>query len=68
GTRFRYDSTSIEVLSRLVEVVGKLPFEQFLQQRIFRPLDMRDTGFVVPARDRARVVELTTMGEHGDLV
>jgi CubicO group peptidase (beta-lactamase class C family) len=68
GTRFRYDSTSIEVLSRLVEVVGGLPFEQFLQQRIFRPLAMADTGFVVPARDRARVVELTTMGEHGDLV
>lgn len=68
GTRFRYDSTSIEVLSRVVEVVGGLPFEQFLQQRVFGPLDMRDTGFVVPVRDRARVVALTTMGEHGDLV
>lgn len=68
GTRFRYDSTSIEVLSRLVEVVGGQPFEQFLQQRLFDPLDMRDTGFVVPAAERARVVELTTMGGHGDLV
>lgn len=68
GTRFRYDSTSIEVLSRLVEVVAGQPFEQFLQQRIFTPLQMRDTGFQVPARERARVVVLTTMGEHGDLV
>ena len=68
GTRFRYDSTSLEVLSRLVEVVAGQPFEQVLQRRIFTPLQMRDTGFQVPARDRGRVVELTTMGEHGDLV
>lgn len=68
GTRFRYDSTSIEVLSRLVEVVAGQPFEQFLQQRIFTPLAMHDTGFQVPPGDRKRVVELTTMGGHGDLV
>lgn len=68
GTRFRYDSTSIEVLARLVEVVGGMPFEQFLQQRIFSPLAMRDTHFAVPVRDRARVVELTTTSGQGERV
>ncbi|MGV8960193.1 MAG: serine hydrolase domain-containing protein [Stenotrophomonas sp.] len=68
GTRFRYDSTSTETLSRLVEVVAGMPFEQFLQQRIFAPLGMVDTGFEVPLAQRARVVELTTMGADGTLV
>ncbi len=68
GTRFRYDSTSTETLSRLVEVASGMPFEQFLQQRIFVPLGMRDTGFGVPAAQRARVVELTAMGADGALV
>jgi CubicO group peptidase (beta-lactamase class C family) len=68
GTRFRYDSTSTETLSRLVEVVAGMPFEQFLQQRIFTPLGMLDTGFEVPPAQRARVVELTTMGDDATLV
>lgn len=68
GTRFRYDSTSTETLSRLVEVTAGMPFEQFLQQRIFDPLEMRDTGFEVPAAQRARVVELSVMGTNGTLM
>lgn len=68
GSRFRYDSTSTETLSRLVEVVAGQPFEQFLQQRIFAPLEMHDTGFEVPVEQRARVVDLTVMGADGALV
>lgn len=67
GTRFCYDSTSTETLSRLVEVVAGIPFEQFLQQRIFEPLAMHDTGFEVPPAQRARVVELSVMGADGKL-
>lgn len=65
GSRFRYDSTSTEVLARLVEVAGAAPLAQQLQTRIFDPLGMLDTGFQVPAAKRARIVELTTMGAHG---
>lgn len=68
GTRFRYDSTSTEVLSRLVEVASGMPFETFLQQRIFTPLDMRDTGFEVPGPQRGHVADLATMDAQGDLV
>jgi CubicO group peptidase (beta-lactamase class C family) len=47
GVKFHY-GVSIDVLGRLVEVVGGMPFGDFLRQRIFEPLQMKDTGFFVP--------------------
>lgn len=67
-TRFGYDGASLELLARLVEVVSKQSFAQFLQERIFAPLAMHDTGFSVPANQRGRIVDLTTMGDKGKLV
>lgn len=67
GTRFGYDGASLELLARVVEVVSGQPFERFLQERIFRPLGMRDTGFVVPAAKRARIIDITTMDKNGHL-
>lgn len=64
-TRFAYDGAALELLARVVEVVSGQPFERFLQERIFDPLAMRDTGFSVPAAKRARVVDITTMGKGG---
>jgi CubicO group peptidase (beta-lactamase class C family) len=66
-TRFGYDGASLELLARVVEVVSGRPFERFLQERIFDPLAMRDTGFAVPPAKRARVVDITTMGKDGHL-
>ena len=67
GTRFGYDGAALETLARLVEVVSGQPFEVFLQRRVFAPLRMRDTGFRVPAAQRARVVDISTMGDDGRL-
>ena len=67
GTRFGYDGASLELLARVVEVVSGQSFERFLQQRIFGPLQMRDTGFRVPATQRSRVVDLTRMNTAGKL-
>lgn len=67
GTRFGYDGASLELLARVVEVVSGQPFERFLRERIFDPLNMRDTGFSVPASKRERVVDITTMGKDGRL-
>jgi CubicO group peptidase (beta-lactamase class C family) len=47
GTRFHY-SVSTDVLGRVIEAVSGKTLDEFLSERIFRPLDMRDTGFVVP--------------------
>jgi CubicO group peptidase (beta-lactamase class C family) len=57
GTRWHY-SVSVDVLGRLVEVVSGLTFDQFLEQRIFQPLQMNDTGFWVPADDLDRLAQL----------
>ncbi len=39
---------SVDVLGYLVEVVSGMPFEAFLQTRLFEPLGMVDTAFSVP--------------------
>ncbi|MEZ0469645.1 serine hydrolase domain-containing protein [Luteimonas salinilitoris] len=68
GKRFGYDGAALEVLARLVEVVGGQPFDAFLQSRVLAPLRMHDTGFRVPDDQRGRVADITTMGEDGRLV
>ncbi len=47
GEAWNY-SLSTDVLGRVVEVVSGQPFDVFLRERIFTPLGMADTGFVVP--------------------
>ena len=48
GDAWNY-SVATDVVGYLVETISGQPFEQFLQQRIFDPLGMTDTGFHVPA-------------------
>lgn len=47
GSTWHY-SVSLDVLGYFVEVLSGMPFDQFLVQRIFQPLGMKDTGFYVP--------------------
>ena len=44
GTEFRY-GISATILGRIVEIVAGMPFEEFLQSRLFGPLGMSDTVF-----------------------
>lgn len=55
GTGWEY-SVATDVLSRLVEVASGQRFDEFLQARIFGPLGMTDTGFVVPQDQQHRLV------------
>ncbi len=57
GTRWHY-SVSVDVQGALVEAVSGMGFGEFLQQRIFEPLDMKDTSFVAPADKWGRVAQL----------
>ena len=56
GTTWEY-SLSTDVLGRVVEVVAGKPLGQVLEERIYRPLKMTDTGFLVPADKRGRVAQ-----------
>ena len=57
GTTWEYGA-SIDVLARVVEVVAKKPYGEFLKERIFTPLKMVDSGFVAPEKDWNRVASL----------
>jgi CubicO group peptidase (beta-lactamase class C family) len=66
GARWHY-SVSVDVLGRLVEVLSGKTFDQFLQERIFAPLDMRDTGFYVPADKKDRFAKLYSPTKDGKI-
>jgi len=53
------------VLSRVVEVASGQPFDQFLETRLFQPLDMVDTGFHVPEAKLSRLVDPPAGGWGG---
>jgi CubicO group peptidase (beta-lactamase class C family) len=54
GSRWHY-SVGIDVVGRLIEVIGGRPLGQFLRERLFEPLQMHDTAFEVPAAKRERL-------------
>ncbi len=57
GTAWHY-GLSIDVLGRLVEVASGMAFDEFLEERIFGPLGMKDTAFYVPVQKHKRLVTL----------
>ncbi len=44
-----------DTLAHIVELVSGTPIDRFLQERIFEPLGMPDTGFTVPPSDLQRL-------------
>lgn len=54
GTSWRY-SSAVDIQAYLVEKLSGQRLSVFLEQRIFRPLRMRDTGYFVPAEHAARL-------------
>jgi CubicO group peptidase (beta-lactamase class C family) len=47
GTHWNY-GLSTDICARLVEILSGKPFDQYLEEEIFEPLGMVDTGFFVP--------------------
>ncbi|MGA3079443.1 MAG: serine hydrolase domain-containing protein [Bryobacteraceae bacterium] len=66
GTTFHY-GFSIDVLGRLVEVLSGKPLDQFFEERIFRPLGMKDTAFFVPEEKWNRLAVLYTPKKGGGI-
>jgi CubicO group peptidase (beta-lactamase class C family) len=53
GTRHQYESPNYVLLAEIVSRVSGQSYEQFLTNRIFRPLGMTATAFASPALARA---------------
>jgi CubicO group peptidase (beta-lactamase class C family) len=74
GTKWEY-SIGPSVASRLVEVLSGMPYDEYLEKRVLKPLGMTDTDFWVPPGKAARLVpmnwfkdgKITLLDEaHGD--
>ena len=50
--------TSIDVLGYIVEVASGMPFNTYLKENIFQPLDMQDIDFYLPDVSSDRLVEV----------
>jgi CubicO group peptidase (beta-lactamase class C family) len=59
GSKWAYSLLSgMETLGRIVEIASGQTFDVFLKQRLFDPLGMKDTTFVVPDEKLPRLVTL----------
>jgi CubicO group peptidase (beta-lactamase class C family) len=64
GTVWEY-GMSVDVLGRIVEVVSGVPFDRFLEERITKPLGMRDTGFYLTPAQMSRMAEAQVVPATG---
>ncbi|HWC97518.1 MAG TPA: serine hydrolase domain-containing protein [Candidatus Sulfopaludibacter sp.] len=65
GTAWNYSNIGIAALGRVIEVVTGQPYDRFLAERIFQPLEMKDTFFFVPADKASRVASVYTYETEG---
>jgi CubicO group peptidase (beta-lactamase class C family) len=56
GTVWEY-SLATDVLGRVVESASGMPLGRFLEERLFKPLKMTDSGFFVPSDRLGRVAQ-----------
>jgi len=57
GDNFTY-SEGLDVLGYFIEIVSGMPFDEFLQTRLFEPLGMKDTWFYLPKEKHDRLVTI----------
>lgn len=53
GARWSYSNAGINTAGRIIEVVSDMSYEAFLDERLFRPLGMKDTTFW-PTREQQK--------------
>ncbi len=45
GSKYQYSNAGINTAARIIEVVSGMPYEEFMETRLFAPLGMKDTTF-----------------------
>jgi len=59
GERFTY-SLGLDVLGYFIEIMSGMPFDEFLETRLFGPLGMEDTHFYLPGEKAGRLVSVVS--------
>ena len=68
GSRWSYaGSIGLDVVARIIELTSGQPFNEFVKENIFNPLDMKDTHWNVPENKLSRVVFIREGGEDGGI-
>lgn len=57
GTKYTYSNMGINTAGRIIEVVSRMAYEEFLDQRLFVPLGMVDTTFWPSKKQTARLAK-----------
>lgn len=65
GERFTY-SEGLDVLGYFIEEISGMPFDEYLQTRIFDPLGMDDTRFYLPESKHDRLVTVQQKDDDGE--
>ncbi len=63
GTIFRYSDINFIVLGEIVRRVSGQPLEKFAAETLYRPLGMRDTGYLPAAELRPRIAPTERVGD-----
>jgi CubicO group peptidase (beta-lactamase class C family) len=66
GSKWSYSNNGIATLGRIIEALSGKSYEDFMAERIFRPLGMRDSSFWLPKDREGRLASLYT-NDHGTL-
>jgi CubicO group peptidase (beta-lactamase class C family) len=56
-TKYQYSNAGINTAGRIIEVVSGMPYEKFLDERLFGPLGMKDTTFWPSEQQVARLAK-----------
>ena len=57
GTRYAYSNAGTNTVGRIIEVLSGVPYEHFMQARLFGPLGMKDTTFFPTAQQVQRLAK-----------
>ncbi len=63
-----YYSAAPDILALILQKITQQPIDQYLQDTIFTPLEMNDTGFNVAAENTDRVMPVHLKNEDGELI
>jgi CubicO group peptidase (beta-lactamase class C family) len=67
GTKYQYSNAGINTAGRIIEVVSRMPYEEFLDKRLFGPLGMKDTTFWPNAEQLKRLAKAYRPSKSGGL-
>jgi CubicO group peptidase (beta-lactamase class C family) len=68
GTKWIYSQIGYAALGRLIEVCSGKSYEEFLAERLFQPLGMKDTYFFLPPEKQSRQAVMYMLDDTGKLV